>query len=61
MDRFDPEDFMEGDVASSTPPSTLVDVSSPSLALSVGPGPSTIRGRLGKQPMIFSGKRGRGH
>ena len=31
-DRFDPKDFMEGDVASSAPPSTLVDVSSPPLA-----------------------------
>ena len=31
-ERFEPEDFMEGDVASSPPPSTLVDASSPSLA-----------------------------
>ena len=69
-DRFDPEDFMEGDVASSTPPSTLIDVSSPSLAPSLatlcststtGPGPSTVKGRLGKQPMIFCRKRGRGN
>ena len=28
---------------------------------SVGLGPSTIRGRLDKQPMTFSCKRGRGH
>ena len=67
-DRFDPEDFMEGDVASSAPPSTVVDASTPLLApspslapSSTGPGPSTVRGRPGKQPIIFSRKRGRGH
>ena len=58
---------MEGDVASSAPPSTVVDAStpllepsptlapSPSLAPSSrGPGPSTVRGRPGKQPIMFS-------
>ena len=61
-DRFDPEDFMEGDVASSAPPSTVVDASTPLLApipslapSSIGPRPSTVKGRLGKQP-----KKGKG-
>ena len=62
-ERFDPEDLMEGDVASSVPPSTLVDASSPPLApspatlrstSSARPRPSTVKGRPGKQPMIFS-------
>ena len=69
-ENFDSEDFMEGDVASSAPPSTLIDVSSPSLAPSPAtlcststarPRPSIVRGRPGKQPIIFSHKRGRGH
>jgi hypothetical protein len=58
------EDIMEGDVLASTQPSTLIDTPTPThtsrRSLSES-GPSTIRGRLVKQPIIFSRKSGRGH
>jgi hypothetical protein len=58
------EDIMEGDVLTSTQPSTLVDTPTPThssrLPLSES-GPSTVRGRPDKQPLTFSRKRGRGH
>jgi hypothetical protein len=58
-----PEDIMEGDVQSSAQPSTLIDASTPA-DTSGHPlsdaGPSTVRGRPDKQPLIFSRKRGRG-
>ena len=41
-DRFDPDDFMEGDVASSAPPSTVVDASTPSLAPSPSLAPLSL-------------------
>jgi hypothetical protein len=57
------EDIMEGDVQSSAQPSTLIDVSTPTdtsgRPLSDA-GPSTVRGRPDKQPLIFSRKRPRG-
>jgi hypothetical protein len=57
------EDIMEGDVHSSAQPSTLIDVSTPT-DTSGHPlsdaGPSTVRGRPDKQPLIFSRKRPRG-
>jgi hypothetical protein len=58
-----PEDIMEGDVQSSAQPSTLIDASTPA-DTSGHPlsdaGPSTVRGRPDKQPLIFSRKRARG-
>jgi hypothetical protein len=58
-----PEDIMEGDVQSSAQPSTLIDASTPAdtsgHTLSDA-GPSTVKGRPDKQPLIFSRKRGRG-
>ena len=58
-----PEDIMEGDVQLSIQPSTLIDASTPA-DTSGHPlsdvGPSTVRGRPDKQPVIFSRKRGRG-
>jgi hypothetical protein len=58
-----PEDIMEGDVQSSAQPSTLSDASTPTDTsghpLSYA-GPSTVRGRPDKQPLIFSRKRARG-
>jgi hypothetical protein len=58
------EDIMEGDVLASTRPSALIDTATPTH--SIRPplsklGPSTVRGRLDKQPIIFSRKRGRGN
>jgi hypothetical protein len=57
-----PEDIMEGDVQSSAQPSTLIDASTPA-DTSGHPlsdaGPSTVRGRPDKQPLIFSRKGGR--
>jgi hypothetical protein len=58
------EDIMEGDVLASTPPSTLIDTPTSthtSRRLLSDSGPSTVRGRPDKQPIIFSRKRGRGH
>jgi hypothetical protein len=58
-----PEDIMEGDVLASTQPSTLIDTPTPAHTSShplSDTGPSTIRGRPNKQPIIFSRKRGRG-
>ena len=58
-----PEDIMEGDVLTSVQPSTLIDA--PTHAHTSGhplsdTGPSIVRGRPDKQPVIFSHKRGRG-
>jgi hypothetical protein len=57
------EDIMEGDVLASTQPSTLIDTPTPTHT-SRHPlsdtGPSIVRGRPDKQPIIFSRKRGRG-
>jgi hypothetical protein len=51
-------------VLASTQPSTLIDTPTPTHTsrrpLSES-GPSTVRGRPDKQPIIFSRKRGRGH
>jgi hypothetical protein len=51
-------------VLASTQPSTLIDTPTPTRTsrrpLSES-GPSHVRGRLDKQPIIFSRKRGRGH
>jgi hypothetical protein len=58
-----PEDIMEGDVQSSAQPSTLIDASTPAHTSGhplSDAGPSTVRGRPDKQPLIFSRKRGRG-
>jgi hypothetical protein len=58
------EDIMEGDVLASTQPSTLIDTPTPthtSRCLLSESGPSTVWGRLDKQSIIFSRKRGRGH
>jgi hypothetical protein len=58
------EDIIEGDVLASAPPSIVIDTPT-STHTSRCPlsdsGPSTLRGRLDKQPIIFSRKRGRGH
>jgi hypothetical protein len=57
------EDIMEGDVQTSTQPSTLIDTCTPAHASDhplSDTWPSTVRGRLDKQPIIFSRKRGRG-
>jgi hypothetical protein len=58
-----PEDIMEGDVQSSAQPSTLIDAPTPAHTSGhplSDAGPSTVRGRPDKQPLIFSHKRGRG-
>ena len=58
-----PEDIMEGDVQSSAQPSTLIDAPTPAHTSGhplSDAGPSTVRGRPDKQPLIFSRKRGRG-
>ena len=58
-----PEDIMEGDVQSSAQPSTLIDASTPADTSGhplSNAGPSTVRGRPDKQPLIFSRKRPRG-
>ena len=58
-----PEDIMEGDVLTSAQPSTLIDTRTPAQTRShplSDTGPSTVRGRPDKQPIIFSRKRGRG-
>jgi hypothetical protein len=57
------EDIMEGDVQSSTQPSTLIDAPTPAHTSGhplSDARPSTVRGRPDKQPLIFSRKRGRG-
>jgi hypothetical protein len=58
-----PEDIMEGDVQTSAQPSTLIDTPTPAHTSGhplSDTGPSTVRGRPDKQPLIFSRKRGRG-
>jgi len=55
---------MEGDVKTSTQPSTLIDTPTPAHTSGhplsdTGPSSSTVRGRSDKQPIIFSRKRGR--
>jgi hypothetical protein len=58
-----PEDIMEGDVQSSAQPSTLIDAPTPAHTSGhplSDAGPSTVRGRPDKQPLVFSRKRGRG-
>jgi hypothetical protein len=54
---------MEDDelVESGTPLSTHTGVASPPSSIDVRPGPSASSSRPGKQPLIFSRKRGRGH
>jgi hypothetical protein len=54
---------MEDDelVESGTPLSTHIGVASPPSSIDVRPGPSASSSRPGKQPLIFSRKRGRGH
>lgn len=53
-------------MAASTPASTDIGEHSSipishCLTFGAGLGPTTTKGRLGKQPIIFSSKRGRGH
>jgi hypothetical protein len=58
-----PEDIMEGDVQSLAQPSTLIDAPTPAHTSGhplSDAGPSTVRGRPDKQPLIVSRKRGRG-
>jgi hypothetical protein len=54
---------MEDDelVESGTPLSTHIGVASPPSSIDVRPGPSASSSRPGKQPLILSRKRGRGH
>jgi hypothetical protein len=57
------EDIMEGDVLASSQPSTLIDTPTPTHTSRhplLDTGPSTVRSRPDKQPIIFSCKRGRG-
>jgi hypothetical protein len=56
------EDIMEGDMLASTQPSTLIDTPTPTHNIRLPlleSGPSTVRGRPDKQPIIFSRKKGR--
>jgi hypothetical protein len=48
-------------VESGTPLSTHIGVASPPSSIDVRPRPSASSSRPGKQPLIFSHKRGRGH
>jgi hypothetical protein len=54
---------MEDDelIESGTPLSTHIGVASPPSSIDVRPGPSASSSRPGKQPLILSHKRGRGH
>ena len=54
---------MEDDelVESGTPLSTHIGVVSPPSSIDVQPGPFASSSRPGKQPLIFTRKRGRGH